>query len=96
MKNLTKKVRHQIYVEALNHTNKNYGLCSAIKDAYIILFDPNTRYVIDKHNPYRSMNKYPEVYKHKPIGATLYWWQYNAEGLEKRIAILKQAIKETE
>ena len=92
---LTKKVRHEIYQEALEEasrrtddclccwlTNKASNLCCYLTE---------------------DMRKLKEVYKHKPPRSQFwknedgveYWFNTNKAGYEKRIKILKQAIEET-
>lgn len=98
MKRLTKKIKHKIYTETLVSLTKefnkkiysdnwHYGLCRHMK----LVSD------IDLPNAYHSMNKYKEVFKHKPDGKDKYdyWFNQDLEGYNKRIAILKQAIEET-
>jgi len=38
---------------------------------------------------------FPEVYKHRPKGAQADWFSHSTRGINKRIAILNQTIKET-
>lgn len=44
-------------------------------------------------SPYKVIEKYPEILKHKPNMIDSYWFDYN--DTESRINILKQAIEES-
>lgn len=57
------------------------------------------------NSEYNVVNNYPELMKHKPILRfppfilnlkTGYWFPCTEKGLDKRLEVIKQAIKETE
>lgn len=83
----TKEQRHEIYKKALDFLIE-YGyfgyMCNAI-------------HLVSGKYP-SDMSVYPEILKGKPtVGKyASYWFPFNKQGHEKRIEILKQAIKETE
>ena len=105
-----KEVRNKIYKKALiiyrtssdldtDNISTKAGLCFYINEAIIcILSDLLNVYAyndIQNINPYDHMDKYPEIYKHKPDNENHYWFTKDKEGIAKRIAILKEAIKLT-
>jgi hypothetical protein len=45
-------------------------------------------------NPFFHMDKFPEIYKHKPVQVDMFWWPQ--KDVETRREILKNAINETE
>jgi hypothetical protein len=91
-KRLTKKLRHEIYVKALEiakqSTNKRLGLCAFIDFARkeIGFYLPD---------PFFHMEKYVEIYKRKPERAAsiMFWWPISHKAV--RIKVLKEAIEET-
>lgn len=93
---MTKQERCVIYTMALKiYTEEsllyNYGLCGAIYHALRAL---DKRYIFP--DPYHDMELYPEIYKHKAyMASSAYWFPRDYEGMNKRKAILKQAIAET-
>ena len=107
-----KAERHAIYVLALAEYRRNIrqnwlsGLCLAIKSACGHLEDELAKknkvefWEIDSYpNPYHNMGSFPEIVMHRPLDyeKSNYWFPpLTKEGQEKRIEILKQAIKETE
>jgi hypothetical protein len=104
MKRLTKKVRHNIYVYALEHF-KHGGLCSmiwnAVQKCYPEIYKCYPNYADDsigwpwygKNND--GLKNYPELYKHKPKGDIGAYWFTDDQAEIKRKRILEQAIKET-
>ncbi len=89
---LTKKQRHEIYKSALNCIAYRIGLCLAISN---VLYKSLVKYK-DKICPYKHMEQYPEILKHKPEKDEMYgdYWFIQFDS-KPRIKILKQAIKET-
>lgn len=97
MKKLTKKERHSIYVLALVKYKRrieeglHFGLCDAIEGAAWKIFGWD-----NYPDPYDNMEGYPEIAKYKAEGDGTYWFSKHGDGIQKRINILEQAIKETE
>ena len=105
---LTKEIRHKIYKYALHEVNHSepfnptpdemcIGLCSAFGSAFISLESIDDIY-IDWNV---SIEMFPEIVKHQPDSKIIrwlggYWWPLNEAGLQKRVQVLEQAIKETE
>ena len=104
----SKAERHAIYELALLiyhrriKTDSYIGLCSAIADACMHIEGENGNELEDSNdyhypNPYSAMDPFIEIVKHKPKERFIYWFDPESkEGVEKRISILEQAIKETE
>jgi len=104
-----KEERHTIYILALECYRKavyaqiQRGLCSAIYNAIFKIYN-NTPEAQESYkwdvncyaDPYNGMEGYPEILKHKPISHGIYWFdRYDIEGINKRIAILEEAIQLT-
>ena len=95
--NLTKKIRHEIYKEALKTSKNHYnparrGICFFLHSAICKLYK---RSGID---PYGDLHKFKEVYSYKPKQAfdKHYWFSRTMTSARKRRSILKKAIKETQ
>ncbi len=96
MEKPTKAERHEVYKGALKEIrkpkNKNvYGLCAALS-----YWDGGSSFY-PKYDAFLYMQQlFPEVYKHKPTKTQCFDFWFSIEnGFQKRIDILKQAIKET-
>jgi len=92
----TKEQRNAIYIKALERysisTNKDViGLCWFISYAAEIITNCSDLIAYGKGMKIH----FPEVYKHRPKGARTDWFSHSTRGINKRIAILNQAIKET-
>ena len=95
---MTKNDRNRIYTLALQAMGAEkfkgsdlLGMCAAIDDAIHSLhgYFPT---------PYGSLNRYPEIFKHEPkktFGLGYWFERGDPTAYDKRIVILKQAIKET-
>ncbi len=95
----------EIYIE---HSN-TYGMCYAINNAMFVCCgieyaplrdDDYYTTLIENYkdvSPYHFINQWPEIFNRKPEvpwdGA--YWFSFSTEGINKRKAILRAAIKET-
>lgn len=94
----TKNERNYIYSEALTEflnalsSGICIGLCCCIGKAEKRLNGKTIEFV---NHP---LENFPEVIKHEPKQweEFCYWFHTDLKGAEKRIEILKQAIKETE
>ena len=105
---MNKKERHLVYVEALKeYKDQQIGLCSAIQEAMFTLTRTEkltriciTKNEFDVYNSFyrRKTRTFPEIVKHKPEDEEYrsIWFSKDAKGVIKHIAILEQAIKETE
>jgi hypothetical protein len=96
-------------LEIYTASTKTYGLCHCINRAlfdccniaYISLHSNN--YYDNLIENYRDINIYhffdawPEIAKHKPelTWSSSYWFSFYANGINRRKAILRAAIKET-
>lgn len=100
-----KQERHQIYVGALEWINTKhdpldpYSICESLDETIRKLFPEKYDLVeFGRQDPYDSLEclngHYPEVEKHKPAPDMAYWFAANDK--DSRVAILEQAIKETE
>jgi len=101
---MTKEIRHQIYVKALDlyinvYNSSRYinmgrvGLCYVIYSAILSL---NLEDVADSPYLYEdNLVTYREIFKQKPekLYDESYWW--NVKNTEIRIAVLKQAIEKS-
>ena len=92
---MNKEKRLAVYEKALEIYKVNIGrgvhtgLCCAINDAQNKIF--GFRLI----NVYQYINLFPEIYKHKPKNFGSYWFPSRTKyGVNKRIWILEQAIKE--
>ena len=103
----TKEERNAIYIKALelylNRSTTQLGLCFAVSKAAVIITSCNNTISYDHSydssyilGPINGMKiHFPEVYKHRPKGAQADWFSHSTRGINKRIAILNQTIKET-
>ena len=99
----TKEERNAIYIKALEiyitTMPSKLGLCFAVSRAANKLYDVDYNITYDHsdtENGINGMKEYfPEIYKHKPEDDKVNWFTFDTEGINKRIAILNQAIKET-
>jgi hypothetical protein len=100
--NISKKTRNKIYVRALFKYKERlevhpkiylFGLCRALTIACESLRINSALYSSSKKE-----ENFPEVFKHKPKRMyDEYWFGRTTKiGIQKRINILNQAIKETE
>lgn len=84
---ISKAKRHKFYKQALTEYVEYYtiltlGLCQILTKVTGI-------------NCYNNMQRFPEIYKHRPesIGKNDYWWSLNSS--QKRIEVLEEAIELT-
>ena len=86
---MTKAERHKVYKKALklfiseSTPNDSIGICHIINRVY---------------GSFKEINDFPEILMHKPaiVDKLEYWWgTYTQEGYDKRIEVLKEAIKLT-
>lgn len=105
---MEKSERNRIYVKVLELLKKDLeenelyraGFCCHLGDA---MYQTNSPYH-SKVDPYAELKKevekseFPELVKHRPDSFEImnYWFRKNDEGMQKRIQIIEQAIKETE
>ena len=76
------------------------GLCWFVRDAMAAVLGLYNEHERDSISPYREgveFDAFPEIKKHMPPNVTAgdYWFQSTEDGNNKRIEILKEAIKET-
>ena len=101
--NFTIEQRNTIYVKALElYSDRSIqwalGLCWAVSKAaqYVCSTPAHIAYDLSECNGINGMKvHFPEVYKHRPKEAQTDWFSHSTKGINKRIAILNQAIKET-
>ena len=105
---MKKSERNRIYVKVLELLKKDLvedefyraGLCCHLRDA---MYEIHSIY-FNTVDPYEELRKgvekseFPELVKHRPASFEVmsYWFRKNDEGMQKRIQIIEQAIKETE
>jgi len=106
---LTKELRNQIYMLMLDFLindkseqfNKTTYICEGLC-VYLALSTCRFTTIdmsIGDVNDLCNINNYPELLIHKPKDPswiTCYWFKLDKAGKQKRIKILKQAIKDTE
>ena len=100
---LSEEIKHKIYKHALekiqsNYDNKIYDdcLCGLIVDALMVNSIPAP-------SPYKDLYAYTEIWRYKPLYIDVfdldrhmgYWYRTNRKGCEKRIKVLKEAVKST-
>lgn len=105
---MEKSERNRIYVKVLELLKKDLGeqadyragLCRHLRGA---MYEINSIYY-NLVDPYEELKKgveeseFPEIVKHRPDSFEImhYWFRKNDEGMQKRIQVIEQAIKETE
>lgn len=105
---MKKSERNRIYVKALELLKKDLeeqedyraGLCYHL--TYAMYETDSIHY--NRVDPYAELKKgieeseFPELVKHRPDSFEImcFWFMKNDEGMQKRIQIIEQAIKETE
>lgn len=105
---MEKSERNRIYVKVLELLKKDLeenelyraGFCCHLRDAMYEIHSPYYSEV----DPYDELKKdvekceFPELVKHRPesFEEANYWFWKNDEGMQKRIQVIEQAIKETE
>lgn len=105
---MEKSERNRIYVKVLELLKKDLeeqeryraGLCCHLRGA----MDEINSIYYNLVDPYEELKKgveeseFPELVKHRPDSFEImyFWFRKNDEGMQKRIQIIEQAIKETE
>ncbi len=99
----TKKFRNavyrralELYLEAIKNRGGAFGLCryiaNAIFELYNIEYDSSEFLPI---NPYRNMEVFEEIYRHKPTTELNADYWFDLRDTESRIKIFNFAIEET-
>lgn len=99
---LTKDIRHKVYIKALEiYENRTYNsctydrtICRSIMYALVIIsgieWNDLNLYNLD---PFKHINLYPELEKHKPEVRSNLW--FVVDDTESRIKVLKQCIEDS-
>lgn len=85
---LTKAQRHELYKAVLKENDLSDGIC--IDLAHFVRQSGYPNFYIDGIS-----STFPELMKHKPIDAQVYWFPDTVNGKKQRIEVLKQCIRET-
>ena len=103
---MEKNLRNKIYRVALESMKSDLeypgiwcGLCTNLQfgiDKYGLDNKYDAYFELKKGK--NEENAFPEIIKHKPDKNAIigHWFKKDEEGMQKRISILEQAIKETE